>query len=120
MGFLKKLFGGEKKESLIPSHAGAANEGTMIDGAHFQLVYSVDAFLVAVETEGRCVLQLRTLTYPEVQAGLHSRLRERYGGKSYEYLEDLAHAPLLCAGCRWEFPDSYKMALNPLALSFFF
>lgn len=90
--------------------AGAVARVTL-DGTEFQLANNIDALYAAIEVEGRGVLRFRSLTYGNVLAELVQRLETRYGPMSRQY-RDSVPSPLLCAGCLWEFPGSYKMSLQ--------
>jgi hypothetical protein len=83
----------------------------MIDGTNFPLVNSVDALCVAIEAKGKGVLRFPSLTYREVLLDLTQKLEKQYGRSSRQY-QDSIPSPLVCAGCLWEFPGSYKLSLQ--------
>jgi hypothetical protein len=82
-----------------------------VDGTPFRLVNSVGELCQAIEEEGRGALRFRSKTYGDVLADFTRRVSEKYG-KGSGYYRDTVPSPLLCAGCLWEFPGSYKMSLQ--------
>lgn len=82
-----------------------------LDGARFRIVTSVAGLCEAIEAEGRGALRLPTLAYGDVLGELIAALRARYGDASRQF-RDSVPSPLVCAGCLWEFPGSYKLSLQ--------
>ncbi len=76
----------------------------------FSLATDLPALLQAIRTSRCGALRLLTLSYRQVRLQLQQSLGAEFGKNSRQYL-DLLVAPLHCAGCLWEFPDSYRNSL---------
>lgn len=119
MSFLRNLF---RKKQPVDNQEGisVSRSGTSvtIDGEGFPLVSSVDELCAVIESNSRGALRFRSVTYGEVISALTQKLEKRYGRMSRQFLDSVP-SPLLCAGCLWEFPGSYRISLQmPGALGF--
>jgi hypothetical protein len=76
----------------------------------FALVRDVPALMQAIEASRCGALRFSILEYRQIRRQLQQSLREQFGQLSRAYM-DLVFAPLHCAGCLWEFPDSYRDSL---------
>jgi len=109
MNFFRRLFG---KDSSSKDFQGTDNiKSISVDGTKFRLVNSVDELCAAIEAEGQGVLRFRSVAYGEVLSELTQKLEKQYGRTSPQY-RDSVPSILICAGCLWEFPGSYKLKLQ--------
>ncbi len=112
MGLFESIFGRKKKDKELSKQSNVIpSTSIMIDNTNFRLVNNVDALNAAVEEEGRGVLRFTSLSYGNVLAEMAQKIEKRYGRMSRQYL-DIIPSLLLCAGCLWEFPGSYKLSLQ--------
>lgn len=80
------------------------------EATRFPLVNDETSFLQAIQT-GRCAaLRFPILDYRQMRLELQRCLAQHYTERSRQFM-DLLVAPLHCAGCLWEFPQSYCAAL---------
>ncbi len=86
-----------------------------VDGTPFPLVNNVEAAMDMIESEGRFVLQFRGQEYGARLHELFQSVEERFGQSSNQH-RDVIPSLLVCAGCLWEFPGSYKLALQDVSL----
>lgn len=63
-----------------------------------------------IQTGRCCAVRLPTLNYRRTRLQLQQTLGQQFGEVSRQFM-DLMVAPLHCAGCLWEFPDSYRDSL---------
>lgn len=95
------------------ANVSADRSSTTIDGTQFALVKNTADLCAAIAKDGRGVLLFRSREYGGILIDLSKRLRATYGENSRHSL-DVLSAPLVCAGCLWEFPASYRLSLqNP-------
>jgi hypothetical protein len=80
-----------------------------LDGVSFPVVRTVADFVAASASLDRIALRLRNDQYKDQMKDI-IRQFEKYPPSSPEN-RALKAAPLVCAGCNWEFPGSYKLAL---------
>lgn len=81
-----------------------------IEDTSFPLVKDLAALMQAIRSSRRGALRLPTLSYRQVRRQLQRSLADQFGRNTRQYL-DLTVAPLYCAGCLWEFPESYRSSL---------
>jgi hypothetical protein len=83
-----------------------------LESTEFQLCDSLGDLFLVIENENRGVLRFITRNYSTVHQKLCSYIENKFGIKSRQYL-DCSTIALFCAGCLWEYPDTY---LNQLRL----
>jgi uncharacterized protein YjbI with pentapeptide repeats len=102
---------GKEGRPLTREEAPSSPISVTIDLTSFPLVNSVAALCAAIEAGGKGVLRFPSLTYGEVYRNLYKQLEKRYGPNSRQS-EDMMSSLLICAGCLWEFPGSYRLSLQ--------
>ncbi|MGP4015883.1 hypothetical protein [Saccharopolyspora sp. 5N708] len=96
---------------FTPDQAPTMVDGYLqLDGARFVPVSQLDEFMAAVGTQRRIALRLSTSQYEEVLTTLIERFDADYENAAPEY-RAFRYAELICTGCGWTFPGSYRMSL---------
>lgn len=90
-------------------------QSVTIDGAAFPLAGTPEAFYALIANGGRAVLRFPTPQYGVLLRQLVRALEERYGSNALQARE-LFHSLVFCAGCMWQFPPSYLMSLQGMAV----
>jgi hypothetical protein len=83
----------------------------VVDGQKFRLCSTVVDLCELVRIEGRGVLRFRSLDYRATLIELKTTARDLLDSGLID-LRDLFASPLLCAGCLWQFPGSYRLSLQ--------
>jgi hypothetical protein len=86
-------------------------EDVRVEGQSFSLGHSVDELCVAIQRDGQGALLFRTIEYAKTLSALLRLVEARYGKDSPQY-RDVTPSAILCAGCLWEFPFSFKLSLQ--------
>ena len=80
-------------------------------GQQYLLTGKLTDFYNLVAQGKQAVLRFPTRDIATTVAFLQNKLEHRFGKDSRE-LSDLLAAPLYCAGCHWEYPNSHQMFLH--------
>lgn len=120
MSFFGKIFNrnashdsSNPASEVSPSHSNVSgNSATItIDGTRFRLVKTVDELSAAILAESRGALRFLSLDYGDLYADVMKQLEHKFGGASRQY-RHFQGSDLVCAGCLWEFPGSYRLSLQ--------
>ncbi len=76
------------------------------ENTYFPLSKDLSQFLQSIRSGVCGALRFPTLDYGRIRQTLKRSLSEEFGQHSRPYM-DLSAAVLYCAGCLWEFPESY-------------
>jgi len=80
------------------------------NGVLFPVVWTIADFVTATASKNLVMLRLRTEQYASHMHDIMRHFDSKYDPSSPEYLA-FKNTRLLCAGCGWQFPQSYTLSL---------
>lgn len=87
----------------------------VVDSLQFRLCSTVADLCELVRSEGRGVLRFRSLDYRAILSELKTISTDPVLGGVID-LREIFASPLICAGCMWQFPGSYRLSLQSQGL----